>query len=272
MKTLKDHVIIYDDECPMCDFYTNAFVKTGMLDTNGREPYSWVAKSVRKYIDSRRARNEIALVNAKTGKVVYGIDSLFMILSNRHKFLKQLFSFPPFRLLMKGFYSFISYNRRVIVPASKFEGKNSCTPDFHLGYRISYLVFSWFIVSLTLTAYAHFLKPMIPGASFYREFIVCGGQMIFQAITISFIRRDRLIHYLGNMMTISFGGAILLIPVLIIGKLGFISSPSVFSGWFLIVAGLMLMEHIRRMKILEIHWTASASWVIYRIIVLLIVL
>jgi predicted DCC family thiol-disulfide oxidoreductase YuxK len=30
MKTLKDHVILYDAECPMCKVYTHAFTTTGM--------------------------------------------------------------------------------------------------------------------------------------------------------------------------------------------------------------------------------------------------
>jgi predicted DCC family thiol-disulfide oxidoreductase YuxK len=272
MKTLTDHVIIYDDECPMCDLYTGAFVKTGMLDSNGREPYSWLHKSIKKHIDTQRARNEIALVNLKTGQVLYGIDSLFMILANRYRLLKPLFSFAPFRLMTKIVYSFISYNRRVIIPASKFEGKNSCTPDFHPGYRIAYLIFTWIVVSLVLTSYSRLLVPVIPETNFYREFAVCGGQIVFQSLVLTLIRRDRLVHYAGNMMTISLAGAILLMPALIIGNAGMISPPGFFTGWFLIVAALMFLEHMRRTTILEIHWIVSATWVIYRLMVLWIIL
>ena len=39
MKTLKKHVIIYDDECPLCDLYTGGFVKSVMLDERGRTPF-----------------------------------------------------------------------------------------------------------------------------------------------------------------------------------------------------------------------------------------
>jgi len=39
MKTLKNHMILFDAECPMCRVYTHAFVKTGMLDHNGRSSY-----------------------------------------------------------------------------------------------------------------------------------------------------------------------------------------------------------------------------------------
>jgi hypothetical protein len=272
MKTLKDHVIIYDDECPMCDLYTCAFVKTKMLDEKGREPYSWLPSSLKEQIDPEKARNEIALVNPRTGTVMYGIDSLFTILGHRFPFLKPVFSFTPFRLLMKHVYSFISYNRRVIMPAQKFEGKNSCTPDFSLKYRILYIVFTWLVTSLVLNAYSILLSPLVPVSDLYREFLICGGQIAFQSVTILFLKRERLVHYLGNMMTISFAGALLLLPAFAIHKLELVSSPYFYAGWFLTVAGLMLAEHVRRMRIMSIHWTASLSWVVYRIIALLIIL
>jgi hypothetical protein len=272
MKTLKNHIIIYDDECPMCDLYTGAFVKTKMLGKDGREPYSWLPSSIKKQIDTKRACNEIALVNAKEGTVIYGVDSLFAILGNRFPFLKPLFSFKPFRLVIKKFYSLISYNRRVIIPAEKFESKNSCTPDFNLKYRLLYIVVAWLITSVVLNGYSSLLVPLVPKSNFFREFIVCGGQLIFQSVTILFLKKERLIHYLGNMMTVSFAGALLLLPALVIHSFELISSPAFYALWFLMIAGLMLHEHMRRMKIMNIHWTASLSWVVYRLIVLIIIL
>jgi predicted DCC family thiol-disulfide oxidoreductase YuxK len=37
MKTLHNHIILYDAECPMCNLYTSAFVRNGLLDN--REAY-----------------------------------------------------------------------------------------------------------------------------------------------------------------------------------------------------------------------------------------
>src|SRR5688572_9342627 len=113
MKTLRNHTIVYDDECPLCDLYTGAFVKTGMLDGDGRVPFSKMPVEVSKQVDHRRACNEIALVNTETGKVIYGIESLMTIVISRYDFLRPLFAWNVFRWLMKKFYSFISYNRKV---------------------------------------------------------------------------------------------------------------------------------------------------------------
>ncbi len=38
MKTLRNHTLIYDKECPMCNLYSKGFIQSGMLDENGRKP------------------------------------------------------------------------------------------------------------------------------------------------------------------------------------------------------------------------------------------
>ena len=95
MKTLDDHVIIYDDECPMCNLYTRAFVQTKMLDENGRQAYSVMDIELQALLDQQKACNEIALVDTNTRSVLYGIDSLFHVLAHSFPFMK-----PIFRLLV----------------------------------------------------------------------------------------------------------------------------------------------------------------------------
>jgi hypothetical protein len=266
MKTLKEHVIIYDDECPMCDLYTRAFVKMKMLEENGREPYSWITTPHKQILDKERARNEIALINTTNGSVTYGVESLFTILGYRFPWLRPIMFFPLVNSVMQKIYAFISYNRRVIIPANKFESKNSCTPDFHRGYRWAYIIFAWFVTSLILTVYAPLLP--IPQGGPYREFIVCGGQIVFQAFVILLIKKEKTLHYIGNMMTISLAGSILLLPSILLTK---VIAYEYFSlGWFFIVVGLMFLEHHRRTRILDIHWTMSATWVLYRAIIVVI--
>jgi hypothetical protein len=269
MKTLADHTIIYDDECPMCDLYSCAFTKTGMLDEDGRQPFSHADPRVFKNIDSVRACNEIALVNNKTGAVLYGIDSLMSVIGNSMPFFNPLFRLGWFRWIMKRFYSFISYNRKIIVPGRNPENKNKCTPSFNLKYRIAYIIFTWLVTSLILNIYSKHLDGMLPPGNFFREFMICGGQILFQGSVLFILKRQKMIHYLGNMMTISFGGA----AVLLIGLCfsGFIESPIFFTACFIITAGLMFLEHMRRVKLLDLHWSISATWVFYRLIVLFII-
>ncbi|AYL98340.1 DCC1-like thiol-disulfide oxidoreductase family protein [Mucilaginibacter celer] len=269
MKALKNHVILFDAECPMCRVYTNAFVKTGMLDQGGRTAYQSEQATTCPVYDRRRAVNEIALINLENGEVTYGVKSLFKILANAWPLFAPLFSFNPFVWLMSKVYAFISYNRRVIIPAAEtgFEYQ----PTFKLHYRLLYLLFTWFCTGFILSAYAHLLVGMVPLGNPYREYVICGGQIIFQGAAICSFDRRNLWTYLGNMMTISFAGSLLLLIGLLISH--FVQLHAlVYTLYFMAVAGLMFLEHVRRTKLLGLGWVLTVTWVIYRIVLLGLIL
>lgn len=270
MKTLTDHTIIYDDECPMCNLYTRAFVKTKMLDKEGREAYSQMVKMDASPVDWERAKNEIALLNRKDNTVQYGVDSIMAVLSHNRPFFKSLFRNPVFHFLAERLYFFISYNRKAIIPGNDFEGTNACTPRMSYSHRWAYVIFAWLVTSVVLLNYSGLLIPYVPATRFSREFLICGGQIIVQGIVVLMVRRERAIHYLGNMMTVSLAGALLLLPALALHS--WIGEPMIYMVWFFLVVGWMFFEHARRVRILELPWYISATWVLYRIIVLLIIL
>jgi predicted DCC family thiol-disulfide oxidoreductase YuxK len=271
MKTLKNHVVLFDAECPMCSMYTNAFVKTGMLDNTGREAYQTIPQNACPVYDRQRAVNEIALLDMKSGEVTYGIKSLFKILGNAWPLFTPLFAFKPFVWIMSKVYAFISYNRRVIIPPTKEEAAFAYQPTFKLHYRVAFLLFTWFCTGFILTRYAHLLVGMVPLGNAYREYIICGGQIIFQALVISTYAKEKIWTYLGNMMTISFAGSLLLLIPLAISH-WFTLVPFVYTLCFMGVAGLMFLEHIRRTKLLGLGWAMTITWVSYRIILLVLIL
>lgn len=269
MKTLKNHLILFDEECPMCRMYTSAFVSTGLLDKDGRASYQELSAQVCPNVDRQRAANEIALVNQETGEVTYGIESLFKIFAMVLPFLAPLFKFKPFIWLMSKVYAFIAYNRRVIVPPAKGEDFQY-QPTFKLYYRLIYLIFTWFFTALILSAYTNLMVGMLPAGHAYREYFICGGQIVFQGLIILLVNKQKIWAYLGNMMTISFAGALLLLPATLV-SVWLQLNPFFYVLWFLAVAGLMLLEHIRRTKLLKLDWTLTITWVMYRIVILLII-
>jgi len=271
MKTLKNHTIFYDEVCPMCNAYTGAFLKTGMLDKEGRQSYQNMSCTYSAKIDTARAVNEIALINKETGEVEYGVKSLFLIIGNAFPFFKPLFRFKPFEWLMDKCYKFISYNRRVIMPSVKGKTGNMNDPSFNLRYRISFLVFTWIVTAFVLYNYSKLLTGIIPPGNSYREFLICGGQIFWQLFFVSFTDKSKAWDYLGTMMTVSFAGGLLLLTG--IGILKFLSpAPAVYAGYFILVAAWMLFEHIRRVKILKLNAMLSVTWVLYRLILLTVIL
>lgn len=261
-------MILFDAECPMCNIYTKALIVVGALEQEGRVAYQEIPAETCPMLDRQRAVNEIALVNQETGEVSYGINSLFKIFSVAVPILKPLFLFAPFVWIMSKLYAFISYNRRVIIPVS--DTRYKFQPTFRLDYRMVYLLFTWAITAFILTAYVHLMYGLLPQGSAYREYLVCGGQLFFQGFIVSITAKGKGWTYLGNMMTISFAGSLLLLPGLIIAT-WFNPNPIFYVLYFMAVAGLMFLEHIRRAKILNLGWILTISWACYRLLVLLFI-
>jgi predicted DCC family thiol-disulfide oxidoreductase YuxK len=271
MKTLQNHLILFDAECPMCRVYTKAFVNVGLLEENGRAAYQDIQQETCPMLDRQRAVNEIALVNQETGEVSYGIKSLFKVFGVALPALKPVFEFKPFVWLMSKMYAFIAYNRRVIVPPPAANGNFSLQPTFKLNYRLAYLLFTFLVTAYILSGYAKLMSGLLPDGHAYREYLICGGQLFFQGAIIGLIDKSKRWAYLGNMMTISFCGALLLLPVGMLANWLQIH-PLFYAGWFMCVAGWMLLEHIRRSKLLGLDFTLTATWVSYRLIILVVIL
>jgi hypothetical protein len=270
MKTLNDHTILYDKECPICDFYTSAFINTGMLDQNGRVAFTDADALIKRYhVNRETACDRIALVDLKTGKVKYGIQSLICIVCYRFPFLVGLFNLGLVQFLAGCLYSFISFNRKVIIPGKDIDDVNACKPSFSFRYRVLYITLTWFLTSIILARYASHLTPFIPATNFSREFLICGGQILFQSVVILIINRKRYFDYIGNMMTISFAGSLLLLIPLALTSV--INNPLIYAGWFMSVVCIMFFEHIRRTSLLKVSWILTLSWVLYRVIVLTLI-
>ncbi len=268
MRTLSNHQLIIDKNCPMCQIYGKGFEKTGMLAAGSCSPYQTIGVATTEKIDMNKARNEIAFYNTQTHEVLYGIDSLVFIITHYFAFLKPILQNKPVDFFLRKLYKFISYNRKVIAPSRQNESERNCTPDLNLKYRLLYI---FFVVICSTFVLFHFTKPInqLMGWENHlgREFLVCFGQIIWQSVVLTKIIKEKLLDYLGNMMTVSMIGTLLLLPILFINNL----SPVFHLIYFGIVVNLMLFEHIRRCKILDLGWLPSISWVSYRLVVLAII-
>jgi hypothetical protein len=266
MKTLQNHTLIYDNECPICNIYSKGFIKSGMLDENGREAFTELSLNSKNLIDFKRAKNEIALVDHNKNEVIYGVDSLLLIIGNSFPFLEKIARIQPLYWFFKKLYSFVSYNRKQIIPSKKDDTDQSCVPDFNLKYRITYITVVIFFSSYILSLFTAKLG-LNAGHHFLREFTVCLGQIVWQTLFLKAYLKEKFWNYLGNMMTVSLIGTLLLIPAL------FLNLSSVLSIiYFGIVVLIMFLEHIRRCKILKLNYLPTISWTLFRMTALAIII
>jgi len=266
MKTLKNHTLIYDNECPMCNIYSKGFLKAGMLDENGREAFTELSFKNKNLIDFNRAKNEIALVDHTKNEVIYGLDSLLLIIGTSFPLLEKIARIKPLYWFFKKLYSFVSYNRKQIIPSKIDYTAQSCVPDFNLKYRLAYIGFvvlsSSYVLSIFTSKSGLDINP-----NFTREFAICLGQIFWQTLFLRVYLKEKLWDYLGNMMTVSLIGTLLLIPGLFL-NLNSISSVTYFG----IVVFIMFLEHLRRCKILQLNLLPTISWMIFRMTVLGIII
>lgn len=263
MKTLKKHTLIYDSECPMCNLYSKGFIAAGMLDGQGREAFTELSVETKDRIDVSRAKNEIALVDHDKNKVTYGLDSLLLIIGSSFPILEKTARIKPLYWFFKKLYSFVSYNRKQIIPSKNDYGANACKPDFNLKYRMAYLVFVAVFSGCILSLFSEKLGL---NRNFFREAGICAGQILWQAFFLKFYLKEKLWDYLGNMMTVSLIGTLLLIPGLFMDLN--VTAAFIYFGT---VVTAMFFEHIRRCKIVGLNLLPTLSWTLFRMTVLAVI-
>lgn len=271
MKTLNNHTLLYDEDCPMCNIYTAGFIKATMLDTNGRKPFVDLTDEEQNYIDLERAKNEIALVDTQNKKVFYGIESLLKVIGTSFPWIEKIGKWKPINYFLKKLYNFISYNRKVIAPSKIVSEKViQCVPDFNVKYRLFYILFATLFTAIVLFQYAEMIT-LLPNGNFGRELLLALGQIGFQFLFIQKVSKQKQLIYIGNLVTVSVMGSLLLIPLLLLNQFILINEY-VILGWFALTVNLMILEHYRRVGLLQLPKFLTLTWVLYRIIALLIIL
>ena len=271
MKTLENQTLLYDEDCPLCQAYTSAFVKTGILDQNGKKPFTKITADEADFIDTERAANEIALIDTQNKTVLYGIDSLLKVIGNAFPIIASLGKIKPVHFFLRKLYAFISYNRKVIIPGPKpKETGLKCEPSFNYKYRFLYILFSAVVTTLILNAYSKMI-PQLPNGSLTRELLLATGQIAFQSVFLIRFDRKTMLNYVGNLMTVSLFGSLLLLPILVTNSI-FKINETIVLLWFGTTVLVMLREHFRRVTLLELPNWLTATWIAYRIIALLLLL
>lgn len=264
MKTLEKHTLIYDEDCPLCNAYTGAFIKHKWLDSEGRSSYQQVSQDLECRIDMQRSRSEVALIDKQTNQVFYGIDAMMRVIGNKIPLLQPLFRQRWFYWFMKRVYFFISYNRKVIAAVKpSHTAARGCTPAFSFEYRLAYLLFGWLFTLWIWTIYARSLKTIIPQVSAASLLWIFAGQIALQGILMGISRPKKTMEYLGNVTTVSLIGSLLLLPAGLLANLFSIHAPIVFACYLWLVIVFISWEHLRRIQLLKLSPFLAVTWLYY---------
>ena len=245
MKTLDNKALIYDSNCPLCCWYTDKFVQIGVLEENGRISFNELNPNQTKNLDARRSRHEIPLLDTETGKVEYGIDGLTLILANVFPWFRNVLTNKYAKQFVKPLYSFISYNRRIIVPSKIAETQTmDCAPDFHFSWRFT-------LIAFCLTLYYAIITVTKVQLSIFNLNLF----LVYPVLHIAFILfitkddwKEKLWNALGDFSVTNLSTALLFTPLFLVNY--FVPAISVFfSITTFILFQIRLMHHfIKRIE------------------------
>ncbi len=255
-------IIIYDDSCPLCAAYTNAFIHTGFIKKEERKNFSNIEPEWMAMVDSKRSANEIPLIDATTHQVWYGIDALLQILGQKIPFIKTAGNIQPIKWLLYKLYRLISYNRRVIVAGKQTPGSYDCTPDFNIQYRLLFIVAcfcftTWMLFPiqdyLLVTATSNHAIPQ----PMYTYFALIASNILIA----SKLGKMKGIEYLGQLTMLALIGVLLTIPALLANKYLHIQNAAFNSFYLGMLAIVLISEYRRRMKFADI--IPHNTWVVF---------
>jgi hypothetical protein len=267
MKATAGKVIIYDNTCPMCALYTNAFVKSGMLGKQGRLPFAELTDpNIISSLDLCRAKHEIPLIDTQGGETLYGMDSLVFILGERFPFIKGAMKIRPIDYFFRRLYKMISYNRRIIIPRTPASKGIDCSPDFNFKYRMVFIGFA-LIVSTLVTYFfgrsvAHYINDDAQTTG-WQMLLVAGTGWLMQIGAAILFMKEKKIDYIGHLGVVMILGVLLLLPGMLIGALTGHSSWLVPAVSVLISSGTMLWQQVKRTKHLHISQGWTMLWFLF---------
>jgi hypothetical protein len=240
--------LLYDDACPLCDWYTGVFVKTGLLGKDGRKAFSTASPELLQCIDQKRGVNEIPLIDNETKEVLYGVDALVAIIGQRCPIVRAVGKNECAKWPLKKLYNFISYNRKVVV-ARKSEGGVDCTPGFNIFYRLLFMaIFLCFNTIMLFPVHAELLAKIpffsISLMEFHLAHVILVGINCLLAIKLS---RREAIEYLGQVNMLALLTILLLIPLMLLNR--WIAEAGWWNyAWLFLLSIFIVKEYFRRME------------------------
>ncbi len=238
-------VMVYDDNCPLCNVYTSAFVKIGLLEANGRKAFSEATDSIMCKLDAHKSKNEIPLLDTSTNQTWYGLDAMLEVISVKFPLVKRVANIKPIKWFLQHIYKLISYNRKVIVAVPKTNSKYDCTPDFNVKYRLAFLIFvTFFIIVCIEPLYYFFNVQSLANTALQQVYLGFGGLFLVAFALPKIFHNSMAYHYWGQIAMVSLLSLLLMLPLLFVGQI--LVLPTFVKGLYLLALLVFMVKEINR--------------------------
>ena len=257
---MKNKILVYDDNCPLCTWYSRLFVKYGFLNAEGRKPFSTLDDKLLAKIDFDKSRNEIPLLDTSTQKVVYGIDALLEILEQKIPFIKATANIAPIKWALKKVYKFVSFNRKVIVAKKCRSSTIDCSPDYNFLYRFIFMAVCLAFNTIMLYPFQNnlFSKLSYYHLDLYELQAAHFAFVIINCLLAFSFSKTKGYEYLGQVNMLALSVILLLTPLMIFQII--FDSEWLVTSWLILTAMFIFKEYLRRMEYAGV--LSNNKWII----------
>ena len=255
METLKTKTLIYDQNCPMCNWYTGKMQQTGVLGQSGRVAFEQLDTNDQCRLNLQRARHEIPMIDRQTGEVIYGLDALAMVFANAYPILKPVITLGWFKSIFRPVYSFISYNRRVIAGGPQEDLNTfSFAPDFNLYWRLVLIAagFAYTAICIGVFALLMALNPVLLLLWVTAYFV-----LLLAVDLVSNGTTEQKWDYLGHLAVLGFIEGTLFVVTALLARLTGLTGL-MFAGQG---AGRLLAIWLHTQRVKNNHYTKNLNYV-----------
>lgn len=262
---MKNKVLIYDDNCPLCTWYSGIFVRSGFLPAEGRKAFSTLEPVLLSRIDPDKSRNEIPLLDTGSGEVLYGIDALLEILGQKFPFVKRFGNIRPVKWGLKKLYKLVSFNRKLIVAKKCSAGAIDCAPDLNYFYRFIFMGICLVFNTLMLFPLHSAVLSKLPwyDLSVGQLQLAHFGLVFINCLLTSSFKKEKAIEYIGQVNMLALISILLLTPLFVFTLLP--GNEWITSAYLILVAVIVFKEYLRRMEyagvLLSNKWVVSINLV-----------
>ncbi|HTQ79690.1 MAG TPA: hypothetical protein VMM92_06815 [Thermoanaerobaculia bacterium] len=268
-------ILAYDGECSLCERASALVLR--VFPGNARRPLQDFSGETAARLEAAGIRNEMAVIEARTGEIRSGVASLLWLLEeslaarfpgSRVAGLARRLGRPPFLPILTVLYRLIAYNRRVLAPprgrTARF--RCACDPEDHPGYQLGLIVL---LCGTALALTALFGAAVARGTGLaaaetgaFQMVIAAGsGWVLLFAATAALPAAVRL-SFGGHLGMVMVEGLLVLLPSMLLSLL--ISGPPLAGLFALSVCASflwMLASLRRRLRWLGLSLSWLAGWV-----------
>jgi hypothetical protein len=136
-----------------------------------------------------------------------------------------------------------------------------CTPDFHLTYRIAFILFAIFSSTGITYAFGQSLNPLFSFPSGGTHMLLIAGTgWAVQIGLASLLLKDKRIDYIGHLGVVMLIGVLVLLPGICISRFTDFQYFAVPLISVLLSSSLMCRQHFIRVRSLGLHQIWTVIW------------